>query len=602
MTARKSSGHPRPDGQAAPETLVDVLQRQALRAPNEDAFLWLENGEREAGRITFAGLDRRARSIARLVLDHGLGNLPVLLVYPSGLDLLAALFGCFHAGAIAVVAAPPGPQSPDRIRALAIDSSAAGMLTVAALAARVAEEAPAGVRVLTTDGVDEEAGFSPPASPGPQSLAMLQYTSGSTTTPRGVMLTHANLLSNLRAMAQATEVSEGETAVSWLPFHHDMGLFGFGFFPIFSDLRCVLMPPVAFLKRPARWLEAIDRYRGTLSAGPVFAYDLCERRTTPEQRASLDLSCWRIAVCGGEMIRPEVLERFAETFAPAGFRSAALAPAYGLAEATLLAASVKAGGGFEVCSVDGPSLAGGRAAPPASLERTRRLVSCGHPWPGHELIVVDPVSRMVAPPGEVGEIWLRSASISQGYWRRPSETAEMFDATLCDGDRSGGWLRTGDLGFMSVEGLVVAGRRKDMIIVRGANFDPLDLEVAAEESHPALSPGGGGAFSIDDAAGEQVVLVHEVERAAMRSLDSGAVVARVAETMSLNFGLTLYDLVLIRSGALPRTTSGKVQRHLCREKYVKGELPHLVESRHPELGRWRPKAPVAGGSRNGGAR
>ena len=601
MTARRSSGHGQPEGRSDARSLVDVLHRQALRAPDEEAFLWLENGEREAGRITFAGLDRRACSIARLVLDRGLGGEPVLLVYPSGLDLLAALFGCFYAGAVAVVAPLPGPQSLDRVRALAIDSSAAGMLTVAALAARVTEETPAGVSILTTDGVDEAVEFSPSALPGPHSLAMLQYTSGSTATPRGVMLTHANLLSNLGAMAKATRVEEGETAVNWLPFNHDMGLFGFGFFPIYAGLRCVLMPPVAFLKRPARWLEAIDRYRGTLSAGPVFAYDLCERRTTPEQRAALDLSCWRIAVCGGEMIRPEVLERFAETFAPAGFRPEALAPAYGLAESTLLAASVKAGGGFDVCSVDGPSLAEGRAASSASPERTRRLVSCGHPWPGHELIVVDPVRRMAAPPGEVGEIWLRSASISQGYWRRPLETAEIFNATLYDGNRSGGWLYTGDLGFMSVEGLVVSGRLKDMIIVRGANFDPLDLEVAAELCHPALSHGGGGAFSFDSPAGEKVVLVHEVERAAMKTLDSAAVVARVAETISLNFGLALYDLVLLRAGVLPRTTSGKVQRHLCRERYLNGLLPPLVESRHPELSRWRPKAPQTGASRNGGA-
>jgi acyl-CoA synthetase (AMP-forming)/AMP-acid ligase II len=591
MTDWRSAEHGQREGQSDPRSMVDMLRRQALRAPDEDAFVWLENGEREGGRLTFAGLDRRAEAIARLALDSGLGGKPVLLAYPSGLDLVAALFGCFYAGAVAVVAPLPGAQSLDRVRALAMDSSAAAILTVTSLAPKVRGEAPTGVQVLATDGLDERIDFSPPISPDPHSLAMLQYTSGSTSTPRGVMLTHANLLANLRAMAQATRVEEGETAVSWLPFHHDMGLFGFAFFPIYARLRCVLMPPVAFLKRPARWLEVLHRYGGVLSAGPCFAFDLCARRTTPEQRAGLDLSAWRVAVCGAEMIRPEVLERFAQTFAPAGFKREALAPAYGLAEATLLAASVKAEQGFGVHAVDGAALAEGRAASPVSAERARRLVSCGHPWPGHELVIADPVHRTVSPEGEVGEIWLRSASVSQGYWRRPLETAEIFDAALAGGPESRGWLRTGDLGFMSNEGLVVTGRRKDMIIVRGANFDPLDLELAAEESHPALSPGGGGAFSFDDAAGEQVVLVHEVERAAMKTLDSGAVVASVAETMSLNFGLTLYDLVLLRSGALPRTTSGKVQRHLCREQYVNGELAQLVVSRHPELGRWRPGRP-----------
>ncbi|MEO8926162.1 MAG: fatty acyl-AMP ligase [Caulobacteraceae bacterium] len=562
-----------------------------MRSPDAEAFLWLENGEREGARITFAGLDRRARAIAALVMDQGLAGKPVLLAYPSGLDLVAALFGCFYAGAVAVVAPPPGAQSLDRPRLLVVESAAAAVLTVASRVEKAREETPAGTRVLATDGLGESGDLAPPPEVDPHSLAMLQYTSGSTAAPRGVMLTHANLLANLRAQARATRIEAGETAVSWLPFHHDMGLFGFGFFPIYAGLRSILMPPVAFLKRPARWLEVISRYGGALSAGPCFAYDLCARRSTAEQRAALDLSSWRVAVCGGEMIRPEVLERFAETFAPARFRRSALAPAYGLAEATLLAASVEAEQGFTVRAVDGPTLAEGRASPPVNPDRARRLVACGRPWPGHEAIVVDPVRRTSAPDGEVGEIWLRSASVSQGYWNRPDESAEIFGARLEGGEPSGGWLRTGDLGFLCDDGLVVTGRRKDMIIVRGANFDPLDLELAAEASHPALGAGGAAAFSFDDAAGEKVVLACEVERAAMKSLDADAVVASVAQAMSLDFGLTLHDLVLLKAGALPRTTSGKVQRHVCRARYLAGNLPGLAEGRHPELGRWRAARP-----------
>jgi acyl-CoA synthetase (AMP-forming)/AMP-acid ligase II len=566
-----------------------VLSRRAAKSPDATAFVWLDNGERETARLTFAGLDRRARAVARAVLDANLAGKAVLLAYPPGLDLVAALFGCFQARAVAVVTPPPAGPSIDRLELLAFDSAAAAILTATSVAGKVAGAAPAGITVLPTDGLGEAPHFTPPMSPDPHDLAMLQYTSGSTAAPRGVMLTHANLIANLAAQAQATKVREGETAVSWLPFHHDMGLFGFVLFPVFAGLASVLMPPVAFLKRPARWAEAIHRHRGVLSAGPCFAYDLCARRTTDEQRAGLDLASWRVAVCGAEMIRPEVLERFAETFAPAGFARSALAPAYGLAEATLLAASVKAEEGFTVRSVDAPSLAQGRAAPPQTSERGRRQVSCGRPWPGHQLLVVDPERRIPKPAGEVGEIWLRGPSVSQGYWRRPKETAELFDATLEGGEPSGGWLRTGDLGFLDAAGVTVTGRRKDMIIVRGSNFDPLDLEIAAEASHPALSPGGGGAFSFDDAAGEQVVLAHEVERSEMKTLDADAVVAQVAETLSRDFGLTLHDLVLLKRGALPRTTSGKVQRRLCRELYVSGRLPRLFEeARPPELGRWRP--------------
>lgn len=574
------------NGWPEPSSLVDMLRARARHAPHSEAFLWLENGEREGARITFAELDQRARAIAALVAAAGFARKPVLLAYNSGLDLVAALFGCFYAGAVAVVAAPPGSQSSDRLRLLATDSLAAGLLTMAALAPKARLEALPGLPILTTDDLD---GDSPaPASPDPSSLAMLQYTSGSTAAPRGVMLTHANILANLRAQAQGAQLQDGETAVSWLPFSHDMGLFGFGLLPIYIGLRSILMPPVAFLKRPARWVEAISRHRAAVSAGPCFAYDLCARRTTPEQRAALDLSSWRVAVCGGEMIRPGVLEQFAEVFAPVGFRRSALMPAYGLAENTVLAASVKAGQGLAVQAVDGPTLWLGRVAPPIDDDRERRLVVCGHPWPGHETIVVDPDRRAALPHGEIGEIWLRGPSVSQGYWGRPTESAATFDATLQDGEISTGWLRTGDLGFLTDDGLVVTGRRKDMIIVRGANFDPHDLELAAEASHPALGARGAGAFSFDDSRGERVVIACEVERMAMKSLDPADVVASVAGAMSLKFGLSLHDLILLRAGALPRTTSGKVQRHILRERYLAGELPRVADGRHPELGRWRP--------------
>lgn len=572
--------------------MADMLRARARRTPDAEAFVWLGNGEREDARTTFGELDRRARAITSLLLKADWTGKPVLLAYASGIDLLAALFGCFNVGSIAVVAPLPGSQTTDRLRLIAADSGAIGLLTVSSLVRKAQEETLAGLRVLATDelGETDKPETEPRSAPDPNDLAMLQYTSGSTASPRGVMLTHANLMANLRAQAQATEIREGETALSWLPFHHDMGLFGFGLFPIYAGLRCVLMPPVAFLKRPIRWLEAISRHRAVLSAGPCFAFDLAARRSTAEQRAALDLSCWRVAVCGGEMVRPATLETFADVFAPAGFRRSALAPAYGLAESTLLAASVRAERGFAIQSVDRLLLLGGRAAPPLNPDRERRLIACGCPWPDHEAIIVDPVSRTARDRGDVGEIWLRGPSVSQGYWGRAAENPPLFDARLA-GEDSSGWLRTGDVGFASEDGLVVTGRRKDLIIVRGANFDPLDLELAAETSHTAFAAGGAAAFSFDDTEGEKVVIASEVERAAMKSLDADEVVASVAAVMSATFGLTLHDLVLLKSGALPRTTSGKVQRHLCREFYLADSLTRLDEKPHPELGRWRPARP-----------
>lgn len=528
--------------------------------------------------------------MARRLTDESLGGRPVLLAYPPGLDLVAALFGCFHAGAIAVVTPPPTAATLDRLRLLAAESEAAAILTAPALVDRLRAEALGDARVLAADAAADPGDFVPVA-PDPAALAMLQYTSGSTASPRGVMLTHANLLANLAVLARATGVREGEVGVSWLPYHHDMGLFGCVIFPVHAGFACVHMPPVAFLMRPSRWLDAMSRYRAVLTAGPCFAYELCQRRITPEQRASLDLSSWRVGICGAETVRADVLARFAETFAPVGLARGVLAPAYGLAETTLLAASVKPGEGFATLSVDAPALARGRAMAPRSVERARDLVPCGHPWPDQELIVVDPGSGVAAAHGDVGEIWLRGPSVSAGYWRRPDLTAATFNAVRADEAGSSGWLRTGDLGFLTQDGVTVTGRRKDMIIVRGSNFDPLDLEIAAQESHPELSPGGGGAFSIDGSAGEQVVLAQEVERSAIKTLDADAIVARVAETITRRFGLTLHDLVLLRPGTLPRTTSGKVQRHVCSERYVEDRLPRLAETRHPALGRWRPERP-----------
>ncbi len=568
-------------------SVAEILRWRAERSPNSTAFSWLGTGGSETGSLSYSDLHARACAVAAALAQGHFGAGPVLLAYPPGLELIAALFGCFYAGTAAVVTTPPGSASVERLRQLSIEAAATGLLTTASLAQTLGAQIGQDVVLLATDDLSADETQPAPVADA-ESLALIQFTSGSTASPRGVMLTHGNLIANLLAQAQATRIAEGETAVSWLPFHHDMGLFGFVLFPVFAGFKSVLMPPLAFLKHPLGWLRALSDHRGVLSAAPCFAYELCARRLTFERAAALDLSAWRVAVCGAEVVRAEILERFAEVLRPSGFSPRALAPAYGLAEATLLATSVEAGEGLVSETVDAVLLGRGFVGPPDSAERARRLVSCGRPWPGHEMAIMDPDKRVGAGPGEVGEIWFRGPSVSPGYWRQAETSAAVFGIVRADEPHSGGWLRTGDLGFLARSGLMVSGRRKDLIIIRGLNFDPLDLEAAGRASHEALAAAGAAAFCIDDGGAEKLVLAFEVDRSRLRIIKFDEVVGNVAEAIARGFGLGVHDLVLVRSGALPRTSSGKIQRRLCRERYDADELPRLAASPHPALGRWRP--------------
>jgi acyl-CoA synthetase (AMP-forming)/AMP-acid ligase II len=574
-------------------TFVEVLMWHALHRPDQRAFVYLERGEREAGSLTYAELDTRARTIAGALRSRGLVGRRAILAYPTSLEFVAALFGCLYAGvtAIPVPVASRG-YAADRLRAILADGDAATVLSLGSvlredagqLAELVACSKPEAL-CLATDSLPTGDADAPVAPTLPGDLALLQYTSGSTGNPRGVMLTHTNLISNQRVLAATFGLSDGDRVVNWLPLYHDMGLIGGLLYPVFAGLTCYLMSPLAFLQRPMRWLEAIDRFRAIISMAPCFAYYLCAERSGG-RAANLDLSSWRIAICGGETIRPGLLEDFAAAFAPAAFDPKAFLPAYGLAEATLMATALPRGTGL-ITHTAVAAAPGNQAG--VSGEWTRRLACCGHPPGDHRLVIVDPLSSGPLPRGQTGEIWLQGPSISLGYWSRPEETRLTFRAQLAGETDSGEWLRTGDLGFLSADGLVVTGRAKEIIIIRGTNFDPLDLETAAGAAHPALVSGGGGAFSLDLNHGEGLVLVHEVKRGALKDVAADDVAAHVIEVISRYFGLTLYDFVLLRPGALPRTTSGKIQRHRCRQQYLSGELAVLQSVALPTLGRWRPR-------------
>jgi acyl-CoA synthetase (AMP-forming)/AMP-acid ligase II/acyl carrier protein len=574
-------------------SLLELSRHRAESQPGELAYTFLVDGESEETHLTYAGLDARARAIGGYLQQLGARGERVLLLYPPGLDYVTAFMGCLYAGAIAVPAYPPDPmrlgRTLPRLEALISDARARFALThefVRALIDGLAAQFPglAGLTWVATDEVPSDAAsaWKDPCLTR-ESLAFLQYTSGSTGTPRGVMLTHGNLLHNSRAIQRGFETSAGSVAVIWLPPYHDMGLIGGVLQPLFAGFPAVLLSPLDFLKRPARWLEAISRHRGTISGGPNFAYDLCVRKTTPEQRAALDLSSWNLAFNGAEPVRAGTLERFAEAFAVSGFRREAFYPCYGLAEGTLFVTGGRKAEPPVVRAWRQEALARGNAEEvstrEASAEDVRQLVGCGTSVPDQEVLIADPETLAPVPEGRLGEIWVRGESVAQGYWARPEQSEHTFHAHRSDTGQ-GPYLRTGDLGFLSRGELFVAGRIKDLIILRGRNLYPQDLEQTAEASHPAPRPGCSAAFSVESDGQELLVLVHEVDRA--RFQEPSEVVEAIRRAITEQYEVAPGRVVLVPAGHIPKTSSGKIQRSTCRAMYLAGELEILSESATPQ--------------------
>ncbi len=570
-----------------PSNLVDLVRHRASHQPDEVAFTYLVDGENEEIHMTNRELDLRAKAVGAWLESHGLTGERALLLYPPGLDFIAAFFGCLYGGVVAVPVYPPRRnRSLTRIKAIADDAGAKVALTTDTVLQRVApivEDTP-GLKEMTwlaTCDVPADLGtqWQMPDVHG-DTLAFLQYTSGSTGTPKGVMLNHANLLHNSALIAYAFEHTRSGIGVFWLPSYHDMGLIGGILQPLYMGRPNILMSPMSFLQRPYRWLAAITRYgsmtRGVItSGGPNFAYDLCVEKITPEQRKTLDLSKWAVAFNGAEPVRPETIDRFCEAFGPCGFRSEAFYPCFGLAEATLIVS-----GGFAkeppvICNFEASMLAMGQVADgQPDDEGVRALVGCGGTLPDQRIVIADPETGRLAPPDQVGEIWVRGPSVAQGYWRQPDATAATFGATLRD-RREGPFLRTGDLGFMKDGELFVTGRLKDLIIVHGLNHYPQDIELTVQNCHPRLRTDCGAAFTVTRQGQERVVVVQEVERRRQGHLDE--VFDAVRRAVSAEHDLAVDAIVLVRAGSIPKTSSNKIQRHACREGYLRGTLDAVGE-------------------------
>ncbi|HXB20179.1 MAG TPA: amino acid adenylation domain-containing protein, partial [Candidatus Solibacter sp.] len=569
-------------------TIVDLLQVRAGDDPDRVAYRFLTDGEVESARVTYAGQTQFAKAIAAMLQEKNAFGERALLLYPPALDFISAFLGCLYAGVIAVPAYPPrGNRSLPRLMAIAEDAKPKLILTTSSLLPTIQNWVVRSfggrddIEVIATDKIQPDAGeqWQRPNITD-ETVAFLQYTSGSTSSPKGVIVSHANLVHNEEMIRRAFSQSESSIIVSWLPLYHDMGLIGGVLQPLYLGAQCILMSPLAFVQKPLRWLKAISSYRATTSGGPNFAYELCIRKVREEQRAGLDLSTWTVAFNGAEPVRAETLERFAQTFASSGFRRQAFYPCYGLAEATLFVTGGSVEAEPNICALQSSELQQGRAVETKAESEGQKLVGCGQSKMEQQVVIVDPEMQVMCASGQVGEIWISGPSIAQGYWNRPEETARDFRVELLEKDVR--FLRTGDLGFLLNGELFVTGRLKDLIIVRGRNFYPQDIEQTAENSHPSLLPGCGAAFFVEAEGEERVVLVQEIGTGG-EAIELEKVAEGIRSAVAQEHELSVYDVVLIRRGTIRKTSSGKIQRHACKEQYLKDELQVVARRRAEQI-------------------
>ena len=559
---------------------MDLLRERAAGHGDRLAFVFLEDGTVETQRITYSELDERAQAVAARLQQTAAPGERALLIYPAGLEFVVGFFGCLYAGLIGIPTPPPEAsrlkRTKPRLQSIADDARASWVLTTSPIRALLEQSGLAffgttTTRWLATDDVDrcEADAWRAPQCSG-EGLAYLQYTSGSTAEPKGVMIDHQSLLFYIAQLQQVCRYTPESVTVSWLPNFHDYGLVQSLLEPLYSATPSYLMSPFAFVKRPAAWLRAISRYRATHSQAPNFAYDLCARRIRPEQCEGLDLASWRAAGNAAELINPKVLDAFTARFGPYGFRRSAFCPGYGLAESILIVSSSPEGEDPVVVHLEAEALEEHRIVEAGhGPGPDRAVVGCGRIFPTTRMVIVDPDTRKRSTADEVGEIWIDDPAVTEGYWGRPEETRRTFQATIADSGE-GPFLRSGDLGFLRGDEIFVVGRIKDLIIIRGTNHHPQDIEWTVQAAHPALRPENGAAFSVLSGGDEKLVIAQEVELepGAVMPVDDIARLIRgeVAESHDLN----VFALLLLRRGSLPKTASGKLQRQACRRFFTHG--------------------------------
>lgn len=578
-------------------TLIDILKNRGREQPNFPIYNFLLDGEQESISLTYGELEQKAQAIATHLQSVASPQDRVLLLYPAGLDYITAFFGCLYAGVIAIPAYPPRPnRSLNRIQNILqnaqTDLALTNSDTFASLENQL-EKTPElkKLRWITTNTISanqSENWREPDISE--DNVAFLQYTSGSTAEPKGVKIAYKNLLHNLEAIHRCFRHSSKSKGVIWLPPYHDMGLIGGILQPLYGGFPVTLMSPLIFLQNPLRWLKAISRNQATTSGGPNFAYDLCVRKFKPEQLTELDLSSWQVAFNGAEPINHETLNQFAETFAPYGFDPSAFYPCYGMAEATLIISGGSGNRAVVTKTVKRKALEENKIVPSDATESNpHTLISCGRSLIDQHIVIAHPETLVSCKPGEVGEIWVSGSSIAQGYWQQPEITEATFNAYLKD-TKEGPFLRTGDLGFFDQEELFFTGRLKDMIVIKGRNHYPQDIEKTVEETNSWIRPSGVASFSITIEGEEKLVVLAEVERrywssnrsSSKKNLNSNSDIISVQDLtqsirreISKNHDLQAYTTLLLKPGSLPKTSSGKIQRHACRTEFMANTLEGL---------------------------
>ncbi|GCE31285.1 acyl-CoA synthetase [Dictyobacter alpinus] len=584
-------------------TLVDLLHERAHNTPDRRAYNFLRQGEKEEGHFSYAELDQRARALGSFLQSKKVKGKPVLLLHAPGLDYITGFFGCLYAQAIAVPAYPPASaRMMPRIQSIVADTQAEIILTTSDLVGNLRTwfqniQALQHVEFITTDNLplnraDE---WHRPDIHG-DTLAFLQYTSGSTSTPKGVMVSHGNLVYNLSMLHECCGQHDDSHLVSWLPPYHDMGLIAGILLPLYGGCPSTIMSPLAFLQRPLRWLQAMSNYRATESFGPNFAFELCSRKATPEMIESLDLSNWEVAANGAEPVREDTMKRFIETFTPSGLRPNVFFPGYGMAETTLMAATGSHIDAPILLPVRKAALQEGRVE--VDLERNAECVNVvGYQRTpiDQKTIIVNPETLLQCAPDQIGEIWIGGRSVAQGYWQNPEESERTFRARLADSGE-GPFLRTGDLGFVYENVFFITGRLKDLIIIRGLNHYPQDIEAVAEKSHYALRPGCSAAFATEIQGKEQLVVVAEVhpryipdivqdvtatgqqdapknDRDVVRQpIDPEEIYTSIRRAVAEEQELQIAHIQLLKAGHMFKTSSGKVQRRACKAAFLANSL------------------------------
>lgn len=569
-------------------TMVERLLQHEKHIPGKIVYILLEDGINETDSITYGEMIGKAKALAATLQKYGKRGDRVLLLFPTGIEFITSFYACFFAGMIAVPTYPPKRNKPnERFRAIVNDSTPSFIISTQSInddliKFEMLEGLPLSGKLLVYEDIPPELSknYADPGV-GADEIALLQYTSGSTGTPRGVMVSHGNIMHNSEFIKQSFGFDENSVGVNWLPNFHDMGLIGCLIQAAYLGASNVIIPPLSFLKSPANWFKAITKYRATTGGGPNFAFDYSLEKVEDEDLAAIDLSGLRTLYCGAEPIRDKTMKGFAEKFARTGFKASQLFPVYGMAESVLIVT----GGDYRkepiYFEADSKSLEENKLLPARDGHESRVLTACGFPWLGMSVAIINAETNTPSAKNEIGEIWANGSSIARGYWNDAKETENTYNAYIA-GSADGPWLRTGDLGFIHEGQLYVTGRLKDLIIIRGANYFPNDIEHSLENCHEALRKNASAAFSVDIEGEEKLVVVAEVERAFVRDLPGDEVFEAIRMAIFNTFGIQPYAITLIRTGSILKTSSGKIQRFAMRSAWSKGDLT--------EVAAWKMKA------------